>query len=132
MSSTSIPFASVLALAFTGWQENVALATGRGHQLHANNRAKIKKRFTGAIITQEASPLEEKRYHYDNPDAYEDESDYHHDRRNLVTINPQRRYSNANIAVASSARRQVGDSIATIARSASIPVTLMTRGQGTE
>ncbi|HEV2580169.1 MAG TPA: hypothetical protein VGT44_04890 [Ktedonobacteraceae bacterium] len=53
MLNTTIPSASVLALAPTGWQAKVAFAAGQPDQLLVNNRAKIKKRITDAYTTQE-------------------------------------------------------------------------------
>ncbi len=48
MFTTTRRSASVLVLAFSGRQAALAITAGTGHQLQENNRAKIKKRCTGA------------------------------------------------------------------------------------
>jgi hypothetical protein len=58
MRNTAKHLASVLVPSFSCWQAFVAFvahATGKDHQLYTDNKAKIKKRFTDANITQEAS-----------------------------------------------------------------------------
>jgi hypothetical protein len=60
MFTTTRRSASVLVLAFSCRQAARAIAAGTGHQLQANNRAKIKKRCTGANSTQETSAFSRK------------------------------------------------------------------------
>ncbi len=55
MRNTAIRSASVLVPSFSYWQAYAAYAARKGRQLRTDNKVKIKKRFTDANITQEAS-----------------------------------------------------------------------------